>query len=65
MCARFGGLDCTSVSKEKAAAVVQRVFDLYEQGNGKIRIARLLNEEGIPCPSEYKTLNGERYSHHI
>lgn len=30
-----------------AAAVVQRIFDLYEQGNGKIRIAKLLNEEGI------------------
>ena len=44
-----------------AAAVVRRVFDLYEQGNGKIRIAKLLNEEGIPCPSEYKKLNGERY----
>ena len=44
-----------------AAAVVRRVFDLYEQGNGKIRIARLFNEEGIPCPSEYKKLNGERY----
>lgn len=44
-----------------AAAVVQRVFDLYEQGNGKIRIAKLLNEEGVPCPSEYKKLNGERY----
>lgn len=44
-----------------AAFVVQRIFDLYEQGNGKIRIAKLLNEEGIPCPSEYKKLNGERY----
>lgn len=44
-----------------AAAVVQRIFDLYEQGNGKIKIARLLNAEGIPCPSEYKKLNGERY----
>ena len=33
-----------------AAAVVQRIFDLYEQGNGKIRIAKLLNEEGIPSP---------------
>ena len=44
-----------------AAAIVRRVFDLYEQGNGKIRIAKLLNEEGIPCPSEYKKLNGERY----
>ena len=44
-----------------AAAVVRRIFDLYEQGSGKLRIARLLNEEGIPCPSQYKKLNGERY----
>lgn len=44
-----------------AAAVVQRVFTLYEQGCGKIQIAKRLNEEGVPCPSEYKRLNGERY----
>lgn len=44
-----------------AADVVRRIFDLYEQGNGKIKIAKLLNEEGVPCPSEYKKLNGERY----
>lgn len=44
-----------------AAAVVQRIFRLFEAGTGKIRIAKLLNEEGIPCPSEYKRLNGERY----
>lgn len=45
-----------------AAAVVRRIFDLFEQGTGKVRIARILNEEGVPCPSEYKRLNGERYS---
>lgn len=44
-----------------AATVVRRIFTLYEQGMGKIRIAKLLNEEGIPCPSEYKRLNGEKY----
>lgn len=44
-----------------AADVVRRIFDLYEQGNGKIRIAKLLNGEGVPCPSEYKKLKGERY----
>lgn len=44
-----------------AAAVVQRVFTLFEQGNGKIKIAKLLNAEGVPCPSEYKKLNGEKY----
>lgn len=44
-----------------AAKVVQRIFALFESGNGKIRIAKILNEEGIPCPSEYKHLMGERY----
>lgn len=44
-----------------AAAVVRRIFALYEQGMGKIRIAKMLNEEKIPCPSEYKRLNGEKY----
>ncbi len=44
-----------------AAQVVQRIFALFEHGTGKIRIAKLLNEEGIPCPSEYKRLMGERY----
>lgn len=44
-----------------AAAVVRRIFALYEQGMGKIGIAKLLNGEKIPCPSEYKRLNGERY----
>lgn len=45
-----------------AAQVVRRVFSLYEQGMGQQGIARLLNREGVPCPSEYKRLNGERYS---
>lgn len=44
-----------------AADVVRRIFTLYEQGMGKIKIAKLLNEENIPCPSEYKRLNGEKY----
>ena len=44
-----------------AAETVKRIFTLFEQGNGKLRIAKLLNREGIPCPSEYKRLNGERY----
>lgn len=44
-----------------AAAVVRRVFDLFEQGVGKIKIAKIFNEEGIPCPSEYKRLMGMNY----
>lgn len=45
-----------------ASAVVARIFTLFEHGMGKVSIAKLLNEEGIPCPSEYKRLNGEKYS---
>ena len=44
-----------------AAQVVRRIFDLFEQGYGKVRIAKLLNAEGVPSPSEYKRLLGERY----
>lgn len=44
-----------------AAQVVKRIFDLFEQGWGKIKIAKQLNGEGIPSPSEYKRLLGERY----
>ena len=44
-----------------AAQVVQRIFDLFEQGEGKIRIAKRLNAEGVPSPSVYKRLSGERY----
>lgn len=46
---------------EYAAEVVRKIFQLYIEGYGKIRIAKMLNEEGIPCPSEYKKLNGENY----
>lgn len=44
-----------------AAAVVRRIFDLYIEGYGKNSIAKILNEEGIMCPSEYKKANGEHY----
>ncbi len=49
------------VIDEYAAQIVRRIFDLYRQGFGKIRIAGILNEEGIVCPSEYKKLSGQRY----
>ena len=44
-----------------AARVVERIFALFEQGWGKVRIARQLNAEGVPSPSEYKRMLGERY----
>lgn len=45
----------------EAAKVVQSIFRLYAEGYGKTAIARLLNENGIPNPTEYKRLHGLRY----
>ena len=39
---------------DEAAAVVRRIFSLYLAGKGKQVIARTLNEDGIPNPTEYK-----------
>lgn len=50
------------VIDEYAAAVVRRIFQLYVNGNGKVKIAHILNDEDIPCPSEYKKLSGENYA---
>ena len=46
------------VIDEYSADVVRRIFSLYIQGYGKQKIAKLLNEEGILCPSEYKRAMG-------
>lgn len=46
---------------EQAAAVVREVFTLFSQGYGKTAIARMLNDRGIPNPTEYKRLHGLRY----
>lgn len=46
---------------DTAAAVVREVFRLYASGMGKTAIARLLNERGIPNPTEYKRQLGLRY----
>lgn len=45
----------------EAAEVVRRIFNMYLDGYGKIRIAKILNEEGILCPSEYKRQLGLNY----
>lgn len=49
------------VIDEYASEVVKRVFSLFVQGVGKQSIAKLLNADGILCPSEYKKINGENY----
>lgn len=46
---------------EEAADVVREVFRLYADGMGKTAIARLLNDRGVPNPTEYKRLKGTKY----
>lgn len=46
---------------EEAAKIVREVFTLFSQGFGKTAIARILNDRGIPNPTEYKRLRGFRY----
>lgn len=37
---------------EETAPIVRRIFDLYLSGNGILKIAKILNDEGIPSPGE-------------
>lgn len=46
---------------EEAAEVVRKVFALYAGGMGRTNIARYLNEQGIPNPTEYKKRKGLPY----
>ncbi len=48
---------------EEAANVVREVFTLFSQGYGKTTIARMLNDRGVPNPTEYKCLHGIIYKH--
>ena len=43
------------VVDEPAAQVVRRIFEQYLSGVSMNMIARMLNEDGIPTPTEYKT----------
>lgn len=45
----------------EAAEVVREIFNLYASGMGRTAIARLLNDRGIPNPTEYKRQKGLRY----
>lgn len=38
----------------EASKVVKRIFDLYIKGNSMHSIVKLLNAEGVDCPSKYK-----------
>lgn len=45
----------------EAAAVVERIFAMTLGGMGARRIARILNEEGVPSPTAYKQMHGVPY----
>lgn len=47
---------------EEAAEVVRKVFELYAGGMGRTSIARFLNDQGIPNPTEYKKRKGLRFN---
>lgn len=46
---------------EEAANIVREIFTLFSQGYGKSAIACMLNDRGVPNPTEYKRLKGLRY----
>ena len=45
-----------------AAEVVRRVFRMAADGVGQVKIAKALNDDAVPCPSEYKRLMGMKYN---
>lgn len=48
---------------EEAAKIVREIFELFVEGYSKTPIARILNERGIPNPTEYKKQKGLRFKH--
>ena len=46
---------------EEAAEIVREIFTMFADGYGKTAIARILNDRGIPNPTEYKRQKGLRY----
>ena len=42
----------------EAAEVIRNIYGLYLEGKGKQAIARILNESGVPNPTEYKRQHG-------
>lgn len=46
---------------EEAASVVREIFDLFVSGYPKLRIAKILNDRDILCPTMYKKTKGQNY----
>lgn len=49
------------VIDDDAANIVKRIFRLCIEGMSCGSIAKLLDRESVPCPTEYKRLRGENY----
>lgn len=47
---------------EEVRWVVKAIFTMCAQGMSTTKIAKRLNEQGIPCPVEYKKVKGISYS---
>lgn len=41
---------------EEVSWVIKKIFELYLEGNGYVKIAKILNDENIPSPSNYKNI---------
>lgn len=50
------------VVDEYASEVVKRIFRLYADGVGQQTICRILNDDNILCPTEYKKSLGMKYT---
>ncbi len=49
------------VVDEEVANIVRRIFNMYINGVGQNTIAKILNDEGVCCPSVYKKQSGLNY----
>lgn len=49
---------------EPAAEIVRRIYHAYLSGMGYVKIAKQLNADGVPSPSEYKRLCGSKFKTH-
>lgn len=50
----------TLLIDEEAAAIIRRIFRMAAEGTGVTEIAKTLNEEGVPSPSQYRKLKGPK-----
>lgn len=50
---------------ECSAKIVKRIFSMTMEGYGLNKIARVLNDEGIPNPTMYARLNGSNYTNNM